>query len=67
MNTSKFQCLLSCKGSQAFSQSFFVAEDQKQADAKGAELAKNFKTTDARLKEYIKENGGVVSTVTEVK
>lgn len=66
MENLKFQCLLSCKKETPFFQSFFEAKDQKEADAKGADLAKNFKTTDQRLKEYIKENGGVTSTVTQV-
>lgn len=66
MNNLKFQCALSCKGTTPFSQSFFEAKDLKEAETKGAQIAKDFKTMDQRLKEFIKENGGVISTVTQL-
>lgn len=56
----KYQTTISVKGmTPPIQQIQFVAKDQKEADAKGTELAKNFKTTDQLLKETIQKAGGL--------
>lgn len=56
----KYQTTLSVKGmTPPIQQIQFVAKDQKEAEAKGLELAKDFKTKDELLKETIKKAGGL--------
>ena len=63
----KYQTTISVKGmTPPIKQEFFIAKDQAEADKKGQELVKDFKTTDPMLKETIKKAGGLEAVTIEL-